>query len=367
MAEHDIARTKQLISRAALSLASWEEAVCAMAAASGSQTGQLIGLGMPGDLHFNIMTGIDPSALGEFVEVGGGDPAVNSRIRVGIASPEMRWFSDADLTPEQDAARSPAFADWIIRNRLGECRLISLVKQDGGLIGAGVVRDSAQGSFATAELAMLNEFGSALRNAVLTQMAIEGDQAAIVAGSFERIGRAVFVCGHDGRILAHSARAERLLAERRWFVAHGGRLQPADALSANDFAALIARLCQGQHVPAAGDDALVLRDADSAPLLVRVHCFPDPDPVRLTRAALVIPCIVEDREHELARIAAQVFGLTPTEALILSHLASGRKPDAIAGLIGVMPSTVRSHLKRIFAKTGTNSQLEVSALLRDLC
>lgn len=277
MAEQDFERAKQLIARAALSLCSWEEAVSAIAAATNSRTGQLIGLAMPNGLRFNIMTGIDPAALVEFAQVGGGDPAINSRVRVGVSFPELRWFGDGELTPEQDAARSPAFADWIGRNRLGACQLVTLLRQDGGVVGAGVVRDSAQDSYNSAELAMLEELGSALRHAVLARMAIEGDQAALVAGSFEQIGRPVFVCGPDGLILALSPRAARLLDEQRWFASRKGCLVPANSVFARDFATLVSRLCLGQSA-AGADDALVVRDSGGTPLLVRVHRFSDVDP-----------------------------------------------------------------------------------------
>ncbi|WP_296722012.1 helix-turn-helix transcriptional regulator [Erythrobacter sp.] len=357
---------KRLVSRAALSLASWEEAVCAVAAATGGQVGQLISLGMRGDLRFNIMTGVDPAALEEFNLVGGGDPYVNSRVRAGMLAPEMDWFGDALLTPEQDAARSPAFADWINRNQLGQCRLINLVKKDGGLVGAGVVRDPSQDGFSSLQLTVLSELGGAMRNAVMTQMIIEGDQAAIVAGSFDEIGRAVFVCGRDGRIVASSASAERLLSESRWLTSRGQYLIPTNQGFARQFSALMFDSSMGRRTAGVSDDAMVLRDADGAPLLVRMHRFPDADPFRLTKMVLVIPCVAEGRKTDLSRMAAQLFDLTPTEALVLAHIASGRKPDTIAQLMGIMPSTVRSHLKRVFSKTDTNSQLEVSVLLMGL-
>lgn len=81
---------------------------------------------------------------------------------------------------------------------------------------------------------------------------------------------------------------------------------------------------------------------------------------------LILPCVVDMRESELARIAARMFKLTAAEGWVVAHLASGRKPDGIAEQMGVKSSTVRSHLKSIFAKTGTTCQLEVSALIHDL-
>lgn len=369
--ERAVRQAKRLFTRAALSQCGWDEAMEALARAVDSHCGQLIGFGIRADVHFNVLTGIDPSMLDDFVRVGGGDPEINSRIRVGLRIPEMVWCGDSRLTPEQDTARSPEFAHWLARNRLGRCRLLKLVRRDDMNVGTCIGRDSGQGDFTAEDDRILEDLAPALRNAVLIQQAIEGEQAAIVANSFDRVSRPIFVCGPDGQIVACSRRAERLLTERRWFTARGNRLRAAHPGLAGMFAALLARACLsagggGWSDGNAGDNAIILRDAEGEPLLVRMHGFADANPFRLLSAALVVPYVVENREAELAGLAARLFDLTPSEATILAYLASGRKPAAIAGLVGVQPSTVRSHLKRIFLKTGARSQLEVSAMLRNL-
>lgn len=366
-----VRQAKRLFTQAALSQCGWDEAMDAMARAAGSHCGQLIGFGIKADVHFNVLTGVDPAMLDEFVRIGGGNPEINSRIRLGLSIPEMVWCGDSQLTPEQDAQRSPEFADWLARNRLGQCRLLKLVRRDDMNVGTCIGRDSAQGGFSAEDERLLEDLAVALRNAVLIQQAIEGEQAAIVANSFDRVSRPVFVCGPDGQIVACSSRAERLLTERRWLTARGNRLRAAHPGLAGTFAALLARACLsagggGWSDGNAGDNAFILRDTEGEPLLVRMHGFADADPFRLLSAALVVPYVTENREAELAGLAARLFDLTPSEATILAYLASGRKPDAIAALTGIKTSTVRSHLKRIFLKTGARSQLEVSAMLRNL-
>jgi DNA-binding NarL/FixJ family response regulator len=51
------------------------------------------------------------------------------------------------------------------------------------------------------------------------------------------------------------------------------------------------------------------------------------------------------------------------EVAIASDLGCGRSLDDIAHRRGVGLVTVRSHLKQILAKTGTNRQAEAAALL----
>ncbi|MCA9604826.1 MAG: helix-turn-helix transcriptional regulator [Myxococcales bacterium] len=60
---------------------------------------------------------------------------------------------------------------------------------------------------------------------------------------------------------------------------------------------------------------------------------------------------------------ARAFGLTPAESRIASALAKGLSLSEIAIRFGVQEGTVRNHIKRVFAKTGTTRQGELVALL----
>ena len=59
----------------------------------------------------------------------------------------------------------------------------------------------------------------------------------------------------------------------------------------------------------------------------------------------------------------EMYGLTPTEARLASHLADGGSVQGYAELYGVAVSTVRSQLKPVFAKTGVNRQSALAALI----
>jgi DNA-binding CsgD family transcriptional regulator len=58
-----------------------------------------------------------------------------------------------------------------------------------------------------------------------------------------------------------------------------------------------------------------------------------------------------------------LFGLTPAEAGITAALAMGRHCVEIAQDRGVQPNTVRAHLKRAMAKTGTPHQVALVSLI----
>jgi DNA-binding CsgD family transcriptional regulator len=57
-------------------------------------------------------------------------------------------------------------------------------------------------------------------------------------------------------------------------------------------------------------------------------------------------------------------GLTPMETRVALHLTDGGTVASCAEALGVAESTVRSHLKSVFAKTGVTRQAQLSSLFR---
>ena len=80
--------------------------------------------------------------------------------------------------------------------------------------------------------------------------------------------------------------------------------------------------------------------------------------------------LVSDTERPSADprmdLLRKMFGLTQTEALLVSHLAREVPLPLVAESLGISFETARSHLKRVFAKTGTNRQSDLLLLLRRL-
>lgn len=61
-----------------------------------------------------------------------------------------------------------------------------------------------------------------------------------------------------------------------------------------------------------------------------------------------------------------LFDLTAAEARVLVEIAAGRTPGEAAAEIGIAESTVKTHLTRIFSKTGVGRQAELVALVHSL-
>jgi DNA-binding CsgD family transcriptional regulator len=65
------------------------------------------------------------------------------------------------------------------------------------------------------------------------------------------------------------------------------------------------------------------------------------------------------------RADSSLHQLSSRERQVLDLLGQGYRPRSIAEELHVSPETVRNHLKAMFKKTGTHSQEELIAMLRD--
>ena len=63
---------------------------------------------------------------------------------------------------------------------------------------------------------------------------------------------------------------------------------------------------------------------------------------------------------------AALYDLTPTEARVMVEVATGKNRSATASALGIADSTVKTHLARVFAKTGTAEQSELARLVASL-
>jgi DNA-binding CsgD family transcriptional regulator len=60
-----------------------------------------------------------------------------------------------------------------------------------------------------------------------------------------------------------------------------------------------------------------------------------------------------------------VWSLSPQEIRVTLHLVDGGTVATCAGALGVAESTIRTHLKSVFAKTGRNRQAQLAGLLQN--
>jgi DNA-binding CsgD family transcriptional regulator/PAS domain-containing protein len=175
-----------------------------------------------------------------------------------------------------------------------------------------------------------------------------------------------------GRITLTNAAADGLLRSGDGLTLNrDGSLQLAAALP-SETAALSRALAQAVAVASGEGTELagplrLSRPSGAAPLLVLPVPLPPPAFAlwEMLGQARMLVLIIDPSTALRAPTAAiqAAFGLTPAEARVAVLIGSGRSGPETAAMLGISPSTVKTHLKRCFEKTGVHSQVGLARIL----
>jgi DNA-binding CsgD family transcriptional regulator len=187
----------------------------------------------------------------------------------------------------------------------------------------------------------------------------------VLAGVYERVGRAALIVDAERRVYEANAAARRLLDSGNGLTIVSDRLRVVDGEEDAALTCTIGRVT-------AGDDGA--RDLGTS--LVSVS-----RPGRRPLSLLVVGCrhrapmffdaprVVllvfdpDDPSRPDATLLGRLFDLTPREADLAVLLMQGLSVDEAARSLGIALSTARTLLKRVSAKTDTHSQAELLRLL----
>jgi len=207
-----------------------------------------------------------------------------------------------------------------------------------------------------------------LRRAVLIGRVIDlkTAEAASFADTLDGVRAGMFLVDARGRIIHANAGGHALLAEGRLLHSAGGKLAADDAAAE--------QALHEAFLAANGGDAAVGTKGIAVPLINRdgeryvAHVLPLTSGTRrrtgksyaaaalfVHNAALEVPSPPE--------AIAKTFKLTPSELRVLLAIVEVGGVAETAEALGIGPGTVKTHLLRVFAKTGTSRQAELVKLV----
>jgi DNA-binding CsgD family transcriptional regulator len=173
------------------------------------------------------------------------------------------------------------------------------------------------------------------------------------------VDTAVFLVDDELRLLHANAAAGALLVRDGALRLLDGRLVQQDSAGARS----LGRMVRAVLAAAPGPQSLCLERRGRPPLLLTAAPFlaQDAPPGQSPRAVVMV------RDPEAHRLPCdalrQLFGLTPAEAGVAQALAHGDALEKIAVDLDISLHTVKTHLQKLFRKTGTRRQGELVALL----
>lgn len=227
-----------------------------------------------------------------------------------------------------------------------------------------VQRGERKGFFDTTAQADLVRFGPYLNRAAQLARHLSYANATGMLDAFEALGCASFLLDHAGRVIRHNAPAERLLGDG--LVLSGGRLRCTRAGDSLTLGQLTAALNHSARATAVDMPVVVVERLAKRPLVIQGIALAGLASAVFSPATSIL--LVSDTDLRPAptpiQVTQKIFGLTAMEATLLSRLEQEIPLPAAAEAIGISFETARSHLKRIFSKTGTSRQADLLMLLR---
>lgn len=356
-----LADVSEALRAAAVGELGWDAALGSLAAATGAKAGELIGLG---GTPFQMITEISPEQMGDFIAANGHDPLINSRVRIGMRAPPLKLLDEADFDTEGDGRRHRSYGEVIRQLDIPFAQLTILQRTPEVTLGLTLLRTARAGAMPEDQKRLLQAAGPHVLSAVRLHMATEARAMNLTAAGFEQADHAAFVLDRAGRLRAWTASADRILREGDLRL-KDGRLSVRDA---TDPRLAIAIEC-ARRVKDLSDrspQAAVTCDADGLAYPLEVMALPSRHGFDFEAGVVIFARPPREIAPRAARVAALVYGLTRTEAVVAGHLVEGRSAAEIARRQGVRIGTVRTHIRRLFEKTGARNQIGLVATISRL-
>ncbi len=318
-----------------------------------------------------------------------GDPSWSFSVHLGV-TPEyltrfQRDFTVKDNWCEEAMRPAPAgsvAADWMLVP-LPKLRASALFQEWGrpqGLYAAAIVktamdrdgmgllsllRSEAAGEWETNDISRLRALAPHLVRATQVSRKLGGlmARADLAEEALDLAPQPLMILDREARLIHGNCAAFDLLRREDGLRLHHGSLYASDASSSKRLRGLISRVA----TTASGDAQLVIRRCNNQrPLLLhatRMRSSRDPWAPPAQRVILIISHSEAPR-HDGTTFLVDGYGLTPAEARLAS-LITEKTPSLreAADQLGISLNTAKTHLRKIFLKTGTRRQSELAILI----
>ena len=262
--------------------------------------------------------------------------------------PDSRLVHVTDLYTEEELKTSAAYNEALARGHAQNSISVRLEGPRGSRI-VWVVNDPIDGeSWSSAQLDSIRRLLPHIRQTVGVQQALAG--AGALGASFAQLldttGLGIVQLDGRGRIVAANDRARDMLRGGDGLFDEDGFLCARRPEDNADLQGLLTRALPPFGAQGAGGSMMMKRSAALPPLVLHVN---PASHIRIDPA-----------------VAAAALGLTGMESRVAVLLAEGMNVREVAAATGRGESTIRSHVKEMFAKHGLSRQAELVRLVLSL-
>jgi DNA-binding CsgD family transcriptional regulator/PAS domain-containing protein len=275
----------------------------------------------------------------------------------------------ADLLPYDEFLQTRFYREWAKPQGLVDFVSVFLEKTSPKAAMFGIFRHERQGIVDEETRQRMRLVAPHVRRAVLISKVIDLKQgeAASLAQAFDGLRAGVILVDSAGRVVHANAAAHALLSDGRVLRVSRGRLACGDTGADLDLQAILAAAALGDC--AIGTKGIPLPAAPNMPEPYVAHVLPLVASER-RRAAVHHAATAAVFVHKAAleafsppEVMAEIFKLTMTELRVLFAIVEVGGVPEVAQVLGIAPSTVRTHLAHVYDKTGVARQADLVKLV----
>ncbi len=278
----------------------------------------------------------------------------NIRLKRGIEARHHGFFGTHELYGRTERESSAVYTEFLLPNGWGYAAGSVLPMPNGDLAVFDLERRFADGPVSAEELAQLNALWPHMARSAALSIRLQLQRARAIVDTLDKAGMPAAILSGQDRILAANSAFEAM-KEQVVFLAHG-KLALADVASnrllAHALHAIRASVTTTNSIP-------VPAQADSSAAVI--HALPLPgeaSDVFDGATAIVIVTKLDRSTSPSAEILTGLFDLTPAEATVANRILAGLSVNEVAVERRISRETVRSQVKKILAKTGSQSQAD---------
>jgi DNA-binding CsgD family transcriptional regulator/PAS domain-containing protein len=263
------------------------------------------------------------------------------------------------------------FQEWMKRRQMKDILALHLLVTPTRYASLSMSRHERMGTSAQREIELCTLLLPHLRRAVMISdvLDLRTIERERMAEALDALRCGVVLIDTQAAILHANSSAEHLLRKDDSPIQISGRKFVAkDPSAGRELRGAIKLATQDEASIGKTGLAIRLTEVGDAPIFAHVLPLTGSDlRTRLQPAAVAAVFIgVSPASQDAAAAAAAAFHLTPAETRVLASLLGGRTLAETAATLGIAPTTAKSHLENIFAKTGVARQADLMRLATGL-
>src|SRR5665647_1013149 len=359
--EADLAALIAAIYEAGMDFSLWPGAFGRIAAAFGVPAAGMARQGKTPSECWLFTVGVDPVYVENYVAYYHSVNPIWQRVS---STPAGTVQTDTMVIPRRELVRTELFNDFLLPQRIdGLLNAVALVEEGRQT----VVTLQADRQFDEHDVALYKLLAPHMQRAVQINIKLASAELNQVASveALNRIDEGVLFVDLSARIVFANFAAEKFFANRDLRKGKG-RLHGNSVSETANLHAVIAKCAAGGLRPGPGGHVSLTRAPGRSPLSLLIAPLPLETSSGLLASQPMAIIFVNDPDRNSRPDAAQLrekFGLTAAEAGFAVEISKGDGIQAAADRLSISRATARTHLSRIFEKTGTRRQAELVRVL----